>query len=251
MESNAGVNNANNQAPVPIPPPNTLNAMRSTYMNLFNQILDTSFHINCICKTTFKSSASSSAPTQSGSAKCSIFDQVHHDFMSDDEDDDEKDESLMNDNNENDVEMQDNPLNESQDRALLNLDYLDQEVCCASNIKLSKTCDLSCFEHMRYIHSTFKNCFQSQRANERENTNAERFESAWLSLKFLSKNPKSCDYYGSTLFHYAASDNQVELLKCLFKKEPSGVFCIDSKGTCFYCFCNFSYQYFSWFNRFI
>ena len=239
--NNEGDNNnsssfSSNLTPIPIPPPNTLNAIRSTYMNLFNQILDSSFNINCICKTTFKltETSISAKTTLNTTNKCNIFDKGHNDFMSDDDEEDYEttpnyNGNCMNDKNDNDIEMQDNPLNDSQNRSLFSLDYMDQSNPnkFVNNKKLNKICDLSCFEYMRMLHSTFKNCFQNKTDEYQQ---LERFESIWESLKFLSKNPKSCDYYGSTLFHHAASDNQVDLLKCLVKKDPNGVFCIDSKG---------------------
>jgi len=246
-DNNNSNNNNNNEIPPPplihIPPTNTLNAIRSTYMNLFNQILDNSFNINCICKTTFKSNALSAATSSQTTKKCNIFDKGHNDFMSDDD----EDEEFMNDKNENDIEMQGNVLNEEprrhleRDMILLELDYAEESPSNVNNSnnnkKMSKICDLSCFEHMRYVHSTLKNCFSTVAiANEASlstantQSNLDKFEAIWESLKFLKKNPKSCDYYGSTLFHYAAADDQRELLKCLVEKDSTGVFCIDSKG---------------------
>jgi hypothetical protein len=249
-------NTNNNDVPPPplihIPPTNTLNAIRSTYMNLFNQILDNSFNINCICKTTFKSNASLSSSSSSAAAtasshttkKCNIFDKGHNDFMSDDDDDEE----FMNDKNENDIEMQGNILNEEssrrrrhpeRDMILLDLDYAEESPSneftvnntnTNNNKKMSKICDLSCFEHMRYVHSTLKNCLSPSLSNTNTKSNLDKFEVIWESLKFLKKNPKSCDYYGSTLFHYAAADDQCELLKCLVEKDSTGVFSVDSKG---------------------
>ena len=256
-ENNNNATTNNNNLPIQIPPPNTLNAIRSTYMNLFNQILDSSFNINCICKTTIKLNANSKQKQNHQSKlnvmnKCNIFDKVHGDFMSDEDDNEEIVEEeenvngendldhLLNDKNENDIEMANNTLNElSRDRILFDLDYMDQQNDqFVLNKRMNKICDLSCNEHMRYVHSTFKNCFSptlhpNPNNNESKMSNGEKFEAIWKSLKFLSKNPKSCDYYGSTLFHYAASDNQCDLLKRLVEKDPSGVFCIDSKGLFF------------------
>ena len=152
--------------------------------------------------------------------------------------DDEEDEDYNDDKNEHDVEMAGNNLTDTRDRHLFELDYFEQSMLNATsnqnivntaNIsKLSKACDLSCFENMRYIHSSLKNCFSNTELTPQEHFS--KFEDIWSNLKFLCKNPKSCDYYGSTVFHYAAADNNLELLRCLVGKDPSGVFCVDSKG---------------------
>ena len=180
-----------------IPPSNqgNLNSLR-TYMLLFNQILDNSLNINCICKTTSKSVENSRNLDQ-------IFDR--NDFLSDSED----------------VEME-NSESDTQSR----LEDLDLE---SKSITHKRICDLSCFENMRYIHFVLKNCFHDLN----EDNFSERytkFENMWENFKFLAKNPASCDYYGTTIFHYAAADNNYELLKFSLQKYPEGVTCIDSKG---------------------
>ena len=250
MESNSTDGNNGPPSPahlpsipaIPIPPPPTssaYNAIRSTYMSLFNQILDRSFNINCICKTTIKLNSPDKKHSNSNEKKigissnlknCNIFDRVN-DFMSDEDEEYDK--------NENDIEMAGNYVNNNdnnRDRHLYDLDYYeqslysnasDQNLLCDS-IRLSKSCDLTCFENMRYIHSILKNCFQNDELTDSDHIL--KFENIWSNLKFVSKNPKSCDYYGSTLFHYAAADNNLELLKCIIAKDPSGVFSIDSKG---------------------
>jgi hypothetical protein len=86
---NDAASNSSREIPISIPPPNTLTAIRSTYMNLFNQILDSSFNINCICKTTYRMNTNSSSSEASSflveKNTCNIFDRANNDFMSDDE----------------------------------------------------------------------------------------------------------------------------------------------------------------------
>lgn len=180
-----------------IPPvfPGTLNSLRMTYMNLFNQILDNSININCICKTTSKN-------VENAHSLENVFER--NDFLSDSED----------------VEMENSSDPQSH---LENLDYESKAV------NFNRICDLSCFESMRYIHFVLKNCFYDLN-EENLAEKCAKFEHSWENFKFLTKNPASCDYYGTTIFHYAASDNNYELLKYSLKKYPEGVSCVDSKG---------------------
>ncbi|CAF1027490.1 unnamed protein product [Brachionus calyciflorus] len=192
-----------NQLPPPLP--NTLSSLRMTYMSLFNQILDNSININCICKTTSKiaeNTTSENAPKNMNQ----VFDR--NDFMSDSDDSDE--------------EM--NTESKVSEAHIQNLDHdLDK------NPYLNRMCDLSCFENMRYVYFVLKNCFQGLDEQNLEEKIL-KFDQLWLNFKFINKNPKSCDYYGTTLFHYAAADNCFHLLKYSLEKYPQGVFCIDSKG---------------------
>ena len=235
-------NNNNNNIPRPPPILPTLNAIRSTYMNIFNQILDNSININCVCKIATKLSSPSKSkinPTSPSKIdlntyKVNVFDRGS-DFMDDDDDDDNQ---SYDDTNKNDIEMENNHINENQNR-LFNLDYLDgssnedkneldEYTAASKRAKLSKMCDLSCVENMKYAHAILKACFTDTECSSVDNEL--KFEAAWSSLKFISKYPKSCDYYGATIFHYAALNNNYELLKHAIRKHPNGVFLVDSKG---------------------
>lgn len=211
---NVNVPNGPPPPPAPVPPLN-LSSIRSTYFNLFNQILDSSINIKCICKTTRKNVENGTSidhkPSNSNSSDS-------NDFMDDDSED--------FDSNPNDVEM--GNINDGQLR-YNELSALVQRVESPFGKQQSQRhCDLNCFENLKYIHNLLKNCFT------KADTSAEEclaeFEEKWNSFKFLMDDPKSCDYYGTTIYHYAASDNNLELLKCIVKKFPDGVNCLDSKG---------------------
>lgn len=199
----------------PRPPPMAANfAVRMTYMSLFNQILDSSININCICKTTNKIDQED----KKQNSNKNIFDKKVNDFMSDEEEEE-------TDENKSDVEMIDN----SNETRLYDLDHTNQVEATSRSVNLNKICDLSCFENMRYVHFVLKNCFYQ--ANEQNlSEKLSKFENLWTNFKFLSKYPKSCDYFGTTIFHYAAAENCYYLLKYSLLKYPDGVFCIDSKG---------------------
>lgn len=201
--------------PAPPAPPPALNSIRTTYINLFNQILDSSININCICKTTHRKSLSneSSQPTTGTPAR--YIDG--NDFMDDNDSD--------SDSDQNDIEMEETDENQIRLNQLSSLVQKTPE--CFGERQEKKICDLTCFENLKYIHNLLKNCFVKY-TNEEEALN--EFEVRWNSFKFLCDDPKSCDYYGTTIYHYAASDNNFELLKCLVNKFPDGVLCLDSKG---------------------
>jgi hypothetical protein len=203
-----------------------ISSIRSSYMNLFSQILDNSIKINCICKTTTKITNVTPIPNQYAAS--------HNDFMNDDDDDE------YDDSNSNDVEMK-SFATENENELNLNrvIDRTSQNSNTNGlyNYQHNKICDLSCFENMRYIHNTLKNCFKniSNKVEEEDNQKSldkeiNEFEVKWNSFTFLKNDPCSCDYYGTTIFHYAASDNNYELLRCLIGKYSQGVYCLDSKG---------------------
>jgi hypothetical protein len=195
--------------------PSTLNAIRNTYINLFNQILDNSININCICKTTLNRSVKSLTTRANKRVKFSnnnrqqFFDKAN--FLTDDEDDDSEEVD---------------PTDFSTvSNYLKNLDF-DESTTEKSNSKQVKICDLNCFERMHYVHSSLKQCLLSQSQEEQK----KNMEQLWASFRFLSRCPTSCDYYGTTIFHYAATDDNSELLEFCLEKFPNGVKCIDSKG---------------------
>ena len=203
--------------PLPPPPPiQTLNAIRMTYMNLFNQILDNSINIDCICKTTIKGDNENICEKENVTRG---FD-VNSDFMDDSEDDVDND-VIMNEPIESQNENLLSNLDIVPNESLLHLDVHD------SRYKFSnrRVCDLSCFENLRFVYWSLKNCF-----NEDESQFRAKFGLKWEKFKFLRKDPKSCDYYGTTIFHYAASNNNYELLNYALEKYPDGVLCVDSKG---------------------
>ena len=195
------------------PPPPNISAMRNSYITMFNHILDNSININCICKTTTKQHSKDTR-------------QPINDFMDDDDEDDDR--------NENDIEMRADV--DAAEAQLTQLDLLSESTNDPENsdIKIlpqrqhKKVCDLGCFENLRYVHNLLKRCFN----NDFELDECIKlFEVKWAELKFLNKDPRSCDYFGSTIFHYAASDNNFELLRCVIGKYPAGALCLDSKGT--------------------
>jgi hypothetical protein len=155
-----------------------LNSLRSSYMEIFNEILDTSLNINCICKTS-----------------SSVLGESSNEL-----------------------------LETEKDRIQIN------------NVSIHRRCDLSCFENMKYVHFTLKNVFLQSSSNDNHQRQTlslsldERFDRAWQSYKFLLDNPQACDYYGTTIFHYAACDNNLLLLKYSLKKHANGVYCTDTKG---------------------
>jgi hypothetical protein len=250
------------RAPPPPPPPppelpvnllHNLAALRSTYIGIFNQILDHSLNINCICKTTKETPptatpASSSGhnleavcdnapPTRLSSAAVErrlVFDQGNH-FLSDDEDDDDENDDnegnlvVMSDENaarplfdprrehDTDPMSQLSAQRRTEEIKLTQLD-VESDYLSVNNCRINKICDLSCFENMKYIHFTLKNCFHLGTLEQSE----AKFSRVWDSFKFLAKYPKSCDYYGTTIYHYAASDSDdnVNLLRCALQKYP-------------------------------
>lgn len=185
---------------------NSLNALRTTYMNIFSQIFENNININCICKTNSSpifSFNNQSAKTQNRN-DLAINTNIHLD--SDDE---------------NDVEMKDVSENDQTNE--------NNKVTSNKSNKLNKTCDLSCFEDLKLVVISLKKCFNNENT-EATNDEIEKFETTWSSLKFLVKKPDSCDYNGTTIFHCAATDNCYSLLKSIVKKYPNGVSLIDSKG---------------------
>lgn len=206
----------------PAPPPGTpptLNSIRTTYINLFNQILDSSININCICKTTQKQNNNGDntrAKTAEARANRYPDDQ---DFMDDESDSDSA--------YQNDVEMRAVDVDQARQ---IELSSLVQKAEMFGTNQQKKICDLSCFENLKYIHNVLKSCFSVANDQSEGNFAGKQFEAKWTEFKFLSENPKSCDYYGTTIYHYAASDNNFELLKCIVRKYPDGVLCLDSKG---------------------
>lgn len=219
--------------PPPPPPPNTsrmppqlptatINAMRMTYINLFNQILDYSVNVNCICKTTAPSPNSHMRhhnPTSSKRIKLSESQNKQNpfdgnNFLSDEEEDEEEQSNHR-------VEMEGACSN-------MNIYDLEYDSPVSVNTSRLKICDLSCFEKMRYVNCALKACLARQTDDEREHK--VEFDKQWASFKFLSRNPSCCDYYGTTIFHYAATEPNANLLKYCLEKYPDGVRCVDSKG---------------------
>jgi hypothetical protein len=223
-------------APPPPPPPQppvnliqNLAALRTTYIGIFNQILDNSLNINCICKTTKEAPSPDKekhVPKRAELHQLTVdrkllFDQGNN-FMSDDEEAD--DSIVMADENApppNDSQQSNASTNETDinlaNIKLTNLD-IESDILSINNCKINKICDLSCFENMKYVHFTLKNCFHGPCLEENE----AKFNRVWDSFKFLAKYPKSCDYYGTTIYHYAASDSDdnVNLLRCTLHKYP-------------------------------
>ena len=187
------------------------NALRSSYVNVFNQILDNSINVNCICKTTKECSPSSPAsrrpPSSSSSSQSTrkktrvdltkVFDRANDNhFMSGDEDDHEQENaestaSSSSASHANDVFMG------GGGGGLADLDVESDALLSINNCRINKICDLSCFENMKYVNFALKNCFVRSDLAESEL----KFEHVWNSFKFLRKYPKSCDYYGTTIFH--------------------------------------------------
>ena len=164
--------------------------------------MDNSININCICKTTLnRSGLNNKAQTQANKKvklnsndQQKIFDTEN--FLSDDEE-----EGLKMD----DVDF----------IAIASyLRNLDVDESCTENTNSAKfkICDLNCFERMRYVHSTLKNCLLAS------DDKKIKFDQMWASFRFLAKCPTSCDYYGTTIFHYAAADDNSELLEFLLRK---------------------------------
>jgi hypothetical protein len=212
--------------PAPPTPPPTLNSIRTTYINLFNQILDSSININCICKTTQRQQHNGSKQSHEEriirtATRC----PDDQDFMDDSDGNNEVD--LESGNAQVDVEMNETDENHARQMELSSL-IQKAEVFGVNQQK--KICDLSCFENLKYIHNVLKNCFGASSSYE---SSLYQFEAKWNEFKFLSDNPKSCDYYGTTIYHYAASDNNFQLLRCIVRKYPEGVLCLDSKGKIF------------------
>ena len=86
-------------------------------------------------------------------------------------------------------------------------------------------CDLSCFENLKYIFSKLKDSLNPKTNSFEENL--DNLSKTWLSFEFLDKYPNICDYYGTTLFHYAASsDNHIFLLKFLLDKFSNGIYSV-------------------------
>lgn len=99
------------------------------------------------------------------------------------------------------------------------------------NRSFDKICDLSCFENLKYVSYSLKNSIGNVNPdNSLASEICEKFEKTWSSFNFLVENPVSCDYNGTTIFHYAAADNDIHLLRLIIKKYLNGVFSVDSKG---------------------
>lgn len=210
-----------NSGPAPPPAPSLPNptsqgSLRTTYINLFNQILDNSININCICKTTQRINEKN---LNQNSHSRQRYD--HSDFMDDDEDNSDSADIEMRNIEEHEVrEIQLNSLTLAQPPIVHLAETFGRK-------QYKKICDLSCFENLKYIHNVLKNCFNNSNDIDKAKGN---FEEKWNSFKFLRDDPKSCDYYGTTIYHYASSDSNFELLKCIVSKYPRGVECLDSKG---------------------
>lgn len=229
-------------SPPPLPPnqsnraPGTLNAIRQTYMNLFNQILDNSININCICKTTTLRRPSGMSPAPNKKFKHNshkkIFD--YDNFLSDEEDDDDESSNELKKNETDTTADLGSAFAYSYGIGSFLRDSDYDEVGLNQNL-----CDLSCFEKMRFVHAKLKESVivRSQQTYFYDNSRDDQFERLWMTFKFLSKCPTSCDYYGTTIFHYAATDENPELLKRCLRKFSDGVKCIDSKGSSDFCCC--------------
>lgn len=212
------------QPPTPPPPPATGShpeTFRSNYLNAFSQIFNDSLNVNCICKTTVHSSIKQTFKLN----KLNPFD--NQDFMSDDDDDDDADTEQYSDEIRNLIRTQQSIESNLLSQVEQKLTELDLLAPNDSRI-LKSQCDCSCFDNLRLVYNQLKNSFRSS-ANLDECIRV--FEQKWCSFKFLSSDPsRCCDYYGTTVFHYAASDNSYELLKILLAKCPRGVECLDAKG---------------------
>jgi hypothetical protein len=219
--------------PPPPPLPTTsqiqMDDARQTYLNSFNQILERSININCICKTTkrrkYNKNDDNNVNTIQKLAKRSIneknvFDA--NDFMNDDDDDDDDDHN-------DGIEM---IVDSDQDDLQINFNHILYELQLDDDDDKNnyKSCDFSCFEYIRHVYLILKCCFKQQDTEKA----LKSFDKKWSLFRFLNNKPNSCDYFGTTLFHYAASDNNCSLLESLLKKYADGVFCVDSKGFFFF-----------------
>ena len=231
--------------PLPQPTTTTLNAIRQTYMNLFNHILDSSININCICKTTtlrgFRSPSTSRLykkfkHNKSGSSHKTIFEGGN--FLSDEEEE-ESDEGMSVDSgtgsSSKDTDDSDSTVDLGSAFAYSNEmgSFLRDSDYDEFGVNKQNMCDLSCFEKMRFVHAKLKESVLAANAavvTTKKSTATSLFDRLWAAFKFLSKHPTSCDYYGTTIFHYAALDDNPELLMRCLEKYPDGVKCIDSKG---------------------
>lgn len=201
-----------------IAPASSPNAFRSTYLNAFNQIFDNSINVNCICKTTVIN-LNKTIPTRISHKQ--IFDNCNDDFMSSDEE-----ENTINSL----VKVQQSNVSNFLDEIEKKLTEL--ELIPADDPRISTSqCDCSCFENLRCVYNVLKNSFRNSLYDDNLEECCKNFETKWSSFKFLSTDPsRCCDYYGTTIFHYAASDNSYELLKSMLIKCPNGVTCLDNKG---------------------
>ncbi len=174
---------------------NQLNALRSTYMNIFSQIFENSINIECICKTESKNDIFNSSPAKQ------VLDRGVDDFMDSDDETPENGDSMN----------VDDPSKTQNSRA--------------TSTAAKKICDLSCFEQLKFVSFSLKSCLAGGNSSDDQLTSEdlEKFEKLWSNYSFLVKNPKSCDYNGTTIFHIAAIDNALKLLKVVTNICPSGV----------------------------
>ena len=208
----------------------SLNALRTTYMSLFNQMITNSLSINCLCKTTkdLQQTAQSPTPTSSFATKISRnpFDRPASDFMDDDDDDDDDDgvdDATTNGNTNGGAVANENAAPQPTNG------FLIPSLCeRTGKLQLNRTCDLSCFESLKFMSCSLKRCFDPASGDQSEE--ASKFDAVWSSFALLAERPQSCDYYGTTVFHYAAADNAYGLLRCALRKYPAGHALTDSKG---------------------
>jgi hypothetical protein len=87
------------------------------------------------------------------------------------------------------------------------------------------TCSKSCFENIEYVHLKLQNCFKI--GTTLEESEAE-FNRTWDSFNAIVKYPNSCDFLGTTVYHYAAANinDNADLLRCVLQKYPVSKSCL-------------------------
>jgi hypothetical protein len=97
------------------------------------------------------------------------------------------------------------------------------------NSNSSNRCDTSCYKKMQLIYNQLSNCFDSTN-DVSEEKEYDLFLNIWKQC-LLFKFPNAVDNFGSSIYHYATSKNNLKLLKCLISvnKEEAVKLC-DLKG---------------------
>ena len=170
------------------------------YKRLFKEILQNSLKTNCLCF--YLNNAATIKDTRDFSYRNNqnlcIFDNYGA-FLDDDDDD-----------NDNEVERE--------------VHHIPRFSVNSRNI-----CDSSCYKRMQSIYNQLSGCFVLSTPNS-SISEKEAFLNLW-SKSVLSRYPNAVDHYGSSIYHYATSNNNLKLLKCLISvNEEESVKLSDLKG---------------------
>jgi ankyrin repeat protein len=107
--------------------------------------------------------------------------------------------------------------------------YNDQECYITSNSDLDgRTCNMSCYTVLKRHYDMLNSCLDHA-TNELNNEELNKFDQKW-SESFLNEYPQATDFYGFSIYHYCASNNNLKLFKCALRNYSKGIDLVDAKG---------------------